>query len=110
MGRTLAGLVTSNSGNKTIVITATVRKTHPLYKKQYSVKTKYMAHDELNEARVGDRVMITEIRPLSARKHFKLLKIIERGGIRFEQSDATADIVEQETPASQPTKHKGGKS
>ncbi|MDB5161320.1 MAG: rpsQ [Candidatus Saccharibacteria bacterium] len=92
MARILTGKVTSDKADKTIVITITERKTHPLYKKQYSVNTKFMAHDEKNEAKTGDVVSIIETRPLSARKRFILNKIHERGGIRFEETDATADI------------------
>jgi small subunit ribosomal protein S17 len=96
MARYLNGTVTSDKGDKTIVITARTRKTHPLYKKQYTVNTKFIAHDEKNEAKVGDLVVIVETRPLSARKRFKLDKIIERGGARFEETDATADIPVEE--------------
>jgi small subunit ribosomal protein S17 len=96
MARTISGVVTSDKGDKTIVITVTARKTHPLYKKQYTVNTKFMAHDEKNEAKVGDKVRIKETRPLSARKRFALAKIIERGGVHFEENDATADIPEVE--------------
>lgn len=92
MARTLTGIVSSNKGDKTIVITLRTRKTHPLYKKQYTQTTKFMAHDEKNEAQVGDMVVIKESRPLSARKRFSLEKIIERGGSGFKESDATADI------------------
>jgi small subunit ribosomal protein S17 len=98
MGRTLVGKVTSDRGDKTIVITITERRTHPLYKKQYSVNTKFMAHDEKNEAKIGDIVSVSETRPLSARKRFTLAKILERGGIRFEETDATADIPVEEKP------------
>jgi small subunit ribosomal protein S17 len=99
MAKYLNGTVTSDKGDKTIVITSRTRKTHPLYKKQYTVNTKFIAHDENNEARVGDLVVIVETRPLSARKRFKLDKIIERGGARFEETDATADIpAEAEAP------------
>ncbi len=94
MAKTLTGRVTSDKGDKTIVITITERKTHSLYKKQYSVNTKFMAHDEKNEAKVGDVVVISETRPISARKHFKLNRILERGGVQFEETDATADIPE----------------
>lgn len=97
MARVVTGTVTSDKGDKTIVITVTERKTHPLYKKQYTVNTKFMAHDEKNEAKVGYLVAITECRPLSARKHFKLTKVLERGGVHFEETDATADIAEEET-------------
>ena len=54
-----------------------------------------MAHDEKNEAKVGDKVMIVETRPLSARKRFNLDKIVERAGVRFEEADATADVPEE---------------
>lgn len=96
MARSITGTVTSDVNDKTIVITVTERKTHPLYKKQYTVNTKFMAHDEKNEAKVGDLVSITECKPLSARKRFQLTKVLERSGIRFEERDATADIPEDE--------------
>jgi small subunit ribosomal protein S17 len=95
MARTITGTVVSDKGNKTIVINVAERKTHPLYKKQYTVNTKFMAHDEKNEAKVGDRVLVEESRPMSARKRFMLKRIVERGGIRFEETDATADVVTQ---------------
>jgi small subunit ribosomal protein S17 len=106
MPKQLIGTVTSDKGDKTIVITMRARKTHPLYKKQYTINTKFMAHDEKNEAKIGDLVSIVETRPLSARKHFMLNKIIERGGAAFSEADATADVPEEaravkeaETPA-----------
>lgn len=98
MARTITGTVFSDKGDKTIVITVRERRTHPLYKKQYTINTKYMAHDEKNEAKVGDLVTIVETRPISARKHFRLSKINERGGVRFEETDATADIPQEEQP------------
>lgn len=96
MARSITGTVSSDKGDKTIVITVTERRTHPLYKKQYTVNTKFMAHDEKNEAKVGDLVVITECRPLSARKHFRLTNVIERGGVHFEEADAVADVPEEE--------------
>ncbi len=101
MARSITGTVTSDRGDKTIVITVTERKTHPLYKKQYTQNTKFMAHDEKNEAKVGDLVTITECRPISARKHFRLNKVLERGGVRFEETDATADIPQEEKEGEQ---------
>ena len=95
MAKTITGTVVSDKGDKTIVINVVTRKTHPLYKKQYTVKTRYMAHDEKNDAKVGDVVMVSETRPISRRKHLNLTKIIERGGVRFEEADATADIPEE---------------
>lgn len=95
MAKYITGTVTSDKADKTIVITVRERKTHPIYKKQYTVNTKFMAHDEKNQAKVGDRVMIVESRPLSARKRFTLSKIVERSGMAFEESDATSDVAEE---------------
>jgi small subunit ribosomal protein S17 len=96
MARTLVGIVSSDKANKTIVINIAVRKTHPLYKKQYTVNTKFMAHDEKNEAKVGDKVAVVECRPLSARKRFTLSKVLEQANVRFDEKDATADVTEEE--------------
>lgn len=87
MARTLVGVVSSDKGDKTIVVTVATRKTHPLYKKQYTYSKKFMAHDENNEAKTGDRVSISETRPLSARKRFKLEAIIERAGIQHVEKE-----------------------
>ncbi len=78
MAKTLVGVVTSNATDKTIVITVHTRKTHPIYKKQYTVTSKFMAHDGKNECQIGDRVSIVETKPLSARKRFKLDKILSK--------------------------------
>jgi small subunit ribosomal protein S17 len=99
MPKQLSGVVTSDKGDKTIVITVRARKTHRLYKKQYTINTKFMAHDEKNEAGLGDLVTITETRPISARKHFRLSKIIEKAGAGFAEADATADIPEEPAAA-----------
>jgi small subunit ribosomal protein S17 len=97
MARTLVGIVASDKADKTIVINIAVRKTHPLYKKQYTVNTKFMAHDEKNEAKVGDKVSVVECRPLSARKRFTLSKVLEHANVGFDEKDATADVAEEET-------------
>jgi small subunit ribosomal protein S17 len=86
MAKPIVGTVSSNKTDKTIVVTVVTRKTHPLYKKQYSVSTKFMAHDEKNEAEVGDKVSIVETRPLSARKRHRLEKVIEKALIREDQT------------------------
>lgn len=78
MAKTLTGIVTSDKADKTIVITVTSRETHPIYRKQYSVSRKYIAHDEQNEANAGDRVTIKETRPISKRKAFTLVSVDER--------------------------------
>lgn len=90
MARAITGTVTSNRTDKTIVVTVQIRKTHPLYKKQYTVTRKFMAHDEKNGAEIGDRVIIRECRPLSARKHFTLERIVERGGLKYAALDSAS--------------------
>lgn len=102
MARQITGTVTSDKTDKTIVITVRARRTHPLYKKQYTVNTKFMAHDEKNEAKTGDLVTIIETRPISARKRFRLERIVERAGVRFEEADATADVPQEEEKVSAP--------
>ncbi|MEO6513421.1 MAG: 30S ribosomal protein S17 [Candidatus Saccharimonadales bacterium] len=82
--KTIIGVVSSAKADKTIVVTVHTRKTHPKYRKQYTVSSKYMAHDEKNEAQAGDKVAITETRPLSARKRYTLDRIIEKPAIREE--------------------------
>ena len=82
MAKTIIGIVTSNKTDKTIVVTVQTRKTHPLYRKQYTVSTKFMAHDEKNEAQPGDKVAIVETRPISRRKRFTLSEIIEKPKLR----------------------------
>ncbi len=82
MAMTIIGIVSSDKADKTIVVTVRTRKTHPIYRKQYSVSRKYMAHDEKNEAQVGDKVAIVETRPLSARKRYTLDRIIEKPLLR----------------------------
>lgn len=79
MPKKLIGTVSSDVQDKTIVITVTARETHPVYKKQYTVSRKYVAHDEKNEAKVGDRVEISETRPYSKTKTWKLDSILETG-------------------------------
>ena len=84
MAKTLTGIVTSDVRDKTITVTVTSRETHPLYGKQYTVSRKYTAHDENNEAHIGDRVRIVETRPLSKTKSFKLDVIEEKARGRGE--------------------------
>lgn len=94
MAKTLVGVVTSDKADKTIVVTVVTHKTHPLYRKQYSFSRKFMAHDEKNEAKTGDKVSISETKPLSARKRHVLKEVIERPILR----DGIAGDVEIPTP------------
>lgn len=94
MSKILQGTVTSDRPDKSIVVTIVTHKSHPIYKKRYISSQKVMAHDENNEAKIGDKVLISETRPLSARKRFELKRIIERPVLR------DADIKEAtEEPA-----------
>ncbi|NLY67071.1 MAG: 30S ribosomal protein S17 [Tissierellia bacterium] len=72
------GTVVSDKMDKTIVVAVETFVTHPLYKKQIKRTTKFKAHDENNECKVGDVVRIMETRPLSKEKRWRLVEIIER--------------------------------
>ena len=72
------GKVISNKMAKTIVVRVERRFPHPRFKKVVTGYTKFYAHDEKNEAGVGDRVRIQETRPLSKTKRWRLLEVIER--------------------------------
>jgi len=72
------GEVVSDKMDKTITVLVTSKKKHPIYKKYMTYTKKYKAHDEKNEAHIGDTVDIIETRPLSRDKYFRLLTIVER--------------------------------
>jgi small subunit ribosomal protein S17 len=71
------GIVVSSAMDKTIVVEVDTIKAHPTYKKVVRRSTKFHAHDERNEANVGDLVRIVETRPLSKKKHWRLAEILE---------------------------------
>ena len=74
----LEGIVTSDKMNKSRVVTVQRFVKHPLYKKYVKKTSKFMAHDESNTSHVGDVIKIMETRPLSARKRWRLVDVIER--------------------------------
>lgn len=76
--RIMQGKVVSNKANKTIVVIIERQVAHPLYKKYYKRAKKVMAHDEMNECNIGDVVKVIESRPLSARKRWNMIEIVER--------------------------------
>ena len=76
--KTRVGTVVSDKMDKTIVVAVKDNVQHPLYKKSLKRTVKFKAHDENNECRIGDRVMIMETRPLSKDKNWRLVKIIEK--------------------------------
>lgn len=100
MAKRMNGVVTSDAQDKTIVITITRRETHPLYGKQYTVSKKVAAHDEKNEAHVGDKVVIVETRPISKHKTWKLEKVLEAGHAAVEIKDEAEELAKAEEKAS----------
>ncbi len=72
------GSVVSNKMNKSIIVAIERRVAHPIYKKYFKKTTKLMAHDEKNECGIGDVVKIMETRPLSKRKKWRLVEIVEK--------------------------------
>jgi small subunit ribosomal protein S17 len=76
--KTRVGLVVSNKMEKTITVAIERKVAHPIYKKYFKKTTKLMAHDEKRECAIGDKVKIMETRPLSAKKRWRLVEIIEK--------------------------------
>ncbi len=76
--RVLLGKVTSDSMDKTVTVLVERLVKHNLYKKYVKKHKKYAAHDEKNSCNVGDKVLITETRPLSKMKRFRVTKIVEK--------------------------------
>jgi small subunit ribosomal protein S17 len=96
MARKLIGTVTSDVQDKTITVAVARSVTHPLYGKRYSVTKKYAVHDEKNEAHKGDRVEISETRPISRRKSWTLSKIVETGHAAVELKDDAPVVATKE--------------
>ena len=72
--KTRVGVVSSDKMDKTVVVTVRDRVQHPLYKKIVNRTVKYKAHDENNECRVGDRVLLMETRPMSKDKRWRVVR------------------------------------
>ena len=79
--KTRSGMVVSNKMDKTAVVTVDRRVQHAKYKKFLTRRTRYKVHDERNECQIGDRVLITESRPLSRDKRWRLTKVLERAKV-----------------------------
>ena len=77
----LVGKVVSDKCDKTITVLVETYKKDRLYGKRVKYSKKYAAHDEKNEAKVGDTVRIAETRPLSKTKHFRLVEVVEKAVI-----------------------------
>lgn len=78
LNKVMVGVVVSDKMDKTVVVMVNRLVKHPIYKKYIRRRVKFMAHDEGNSARLGDRVEIIQSRPLSRLKRWRLSKIVER--------------------------------
>ncbi len=76
--KVLQGIVVSDKMDKTIVVLVEDRVKHPLYGKVMTKSSRLKAHDETNDAGIGDRVRVMETRPLSATKRWRLIEVVER--------------------------------
>jgi len=76
--KVVQGIVASDGMDKTITVSVQFLAEHPIYGKRVRRSSKYSAHDEANEARQGDKVEIVETRPLSKKKRWRLVRILER--------------------------------
>jgi small subunit ribosomal protein S17 len=76
--KTRIGVVVSNKMQKTITVAIERRVPHPIYKKYFKKTTKLMAHDEKAQCSIGDKVKIMETRPLSLKKRWRLVEIVEK--------------------------------
>ena len=74
--RTLTGTVVSDKMNKTVVVLFERKVKHPMYGKYIKKSTKYKVHDEANKCKIGDIVSITEVRPISKDKSWKLVEVL----------------------------------
>ena len=79
--RELIGVVVSDKADKTITVKVETYKMNPIYKKRVKYSKKYAAHDEKNEAHVGDKVKLVMTKPLSKTKRYELVEVIEKAVI-----------------------------
>ena len=95
--KTKTGRVVSDRMDKTIVVSVERLARHPLYKRVVKRTTKFKAHDEANEAHIGDTVLIEESRPLSATKRWRLVSVVQRAG----DHALTGEVVTDEAAVSE---------
>jgi small subunit ribosomal protein S17 len=89
--KTKVGRVVSDRMDKTIVVSVERLARHRLYKRVIRLSTKFKAHDETNDARIGDTVLIEESRPLSATKRWRLVSVVQRSGDHVLPGEVVAD-------------------
>jgi small subunit ribosomal protein S17 len=93
--KTKVGRVVSDRMDKTIVVSVERLARHRLYKRVIRLTTKFKAHDETNDAHIGDTVLIEESRPLSATKRWRLVRIVARAGEHGLPSEIVAEVAEE---------------
>jgi small subunit ribosomal protein S17 len=96
--KTKTGRVVSDKMDKTIVVSVERLSRHPIYKRVIRLTTRFKAHDESNEARIGDTVRIVESRPLSATKRWRLQQVLARAGegageAVVAEEEATSEVI-----------------
>jgi small subunit ribosomal protein S17 len=99
--KTKVGRVVSDKMDKTIVVSVERLTRHPLYKRVMKASNKFAAHDEANEAKIGDTVLIEESRPLSATKRWRLVSVLSRAG----EERAAETMVAEEAETSEAIHH-----
>jgi small subunit ribosomal protein S17 len=105
--KTKVGRVVSDKMDKTIVVSVERLARHRLYKRVIRLTTKFKAHDEDNEARIGDTVLIEESRPLSATKRWRLVSVVQRAGEHGLPGEAVVGEEEAVTEAIHAAAHPG---
>src|SRR5215203_4509559 len=105
--KTKVGRVVSDRMDKTIVVSVERLARHPLYKRVIRLTTKFKAHDETNDARIGDTVLIEESRPLSATKRWRLVSVLARAGEHGLPGEAVVDEEAEVTEAIHAAAHPG---
>ena len=75
------GIVISNKMQKTVVVKVESRYSHPIYSKTMIKTNKYLAHDEMSQCNIGDKVLVTECRPISKKKRWSITQIISRSSL-----------------------------
>jgi small subunit ribosomal protein S17 len=105
--KTKVGRVVSDKMDKTIVVSVERLARHRLYKRVIRLSTKFKAHDEENDARIGDTVLIEESRPLSATKRWRLIEVVARAGDHGLPGEAVVSEEAETTEAIHASAHPG---
>ena len=105
--KTKVGRVVSDKMDKTIVVSVERLARHRLYKRVIRLSTKFKAHDETNDAHIGDTVLIEESRPLSATKRWRLVSVVQRAGEHALPGEAVVAEEEATTEAIHAAAHPG---